>query len=133
MLLVSALSFLVLGMLFCANPVQAAIVETFARVNLVQGMDAALASPNQEPDALQNSTSSGQFKVSGPADYCVEVQMTALEPQSAWTDEGLKGGTTFGTHHDSQGSLNMDLPNDDMDPEETALHSPRYIVTLTYE
>ncbi len=133
LLLASVVSFLFLGMLFCAIPVQAANVETFARVNLVQGMDAALGTPNQEPGVLNNSTSSEQFNISGPADYCVEVQMTALDPQSAWTDEGLSGGLKFGTHHDSHGSLNMDIPFDDVAAEESAPDLTRYIVTLTYE
>ncbi len=119
----------VLVFLSLANPTLAATVDTFAKVNLVQGVDALLVDSIPGNDGRDNPDSGGRFHVSGPADYCVEVQFTALNPQSSWTDQISLEGTKFASHHDSQGQLFLNR----LVEEELTTNSSRYVVTLTYE
>ncbi len=128
----------VLGVLLGAGLVAAANIETFARVNLVQGMEATLGSVGQDTDSPDKISDHSLLNISGPANYCVEVQMSALEPQSQWTDRVSPDAVAWDTHHDALGNLNLDNTFDGfvlngLVTEELAVSSTRYIVTLTYE
>jgi len=131
-LLVSAL---VLGMLISAGQGLAAHLDTFAKVNLVQGIEAAMGSVGLQGDTAAQAS---EINISGPADYCVEVQMAALEAQSQWTDKVSADGVKLDAQHDALGVLTLDFPFDGLNfekmaSEELAANTTRYIVTLTYE
>ncbi len=124
----------VLGLLFSAGFCDAAAIDSFAKVNLVQGMEATLAPGNQEYLAPEDSNIPSHFNLSGPANYNVEVQLTVLDPESQWSDQVSMPGLSIASHHDPHGNLNLDIPFDGLPLEGDSSNQPtRYIITLTYE
>ena len=119
----------VFGLLFSTGFCYAATIDSFAKVNLVQGMEATLDPGNQENSNLPN-----RFNLCGPANYNVAVQLAVLEPESQWTDQVSLPGFPIASHHDLHGNLKLDIPFDGLPLEEDFSNQPpRYIVTLTYE
>ena len=125
-------------MLFSAGLCEAANIDTFAKVNLVKGIEARLSIGDLNDELEGKLGDPALVSLSGPADYCVEVQMSALDSESQWTDKVSSEGIKFATSHDSLGNLNLDLAFDGLDSGDDTgqkLVNPttRYIVTLTYE
>lgn len=129
----SVISCLLLGLVLAAAPVLGANIDTFARVNLVQGMEATVEAAGQEYNLSRSSGATNWFNLSGPADYCVEVHVSVLNGQLPTADEASSNSIKIDTHHDLDGNLNMPLPAGDQTDEALATNPTHYIVTLTYE
>ena len=126
-------SCLLLGLVLLATPVLGANIDAFARVNLVQGMEATVGAPGQGAELQHNPSDADWFNLSGPADYCVDVQVSVLESPFSSVDEASFGAFNLDTHHDQHGNFKMPLPLDAQADENPATNPPHYIVTLTYE
>lgn len=111
---------LVMVFLLQAPLCDAASLDTFARVNLVQGMKAEASETPNDP---------GRFTFTGPENYSVNVQLAPLEADSPWSDPASLPVLQMDSNHDLNGQLDLLLPLQD----ESAAQSSRYIVTLTYE
>ncbi len=123
----------VLGVLLQAGPVTAASVDTFAQVNLVQGVEARLVPGSQAAPTPNTPSDRVHFTLSGPRLYRVDVQMAALDAGSSWADAGTPLGVAIDSIHDLQGNLALDMPILDKSADQALAPSPRYIITLTYE
>lgn len=142
----------VLLVLSLALPAGAATLQSFARVNLVQGAEVlAVTAPENPaaellPDLLQQSETMAQppadhqlrFVVSGPAQRQVSLQLAALEPQAQWWDPTGAPGGQVAARHDADGLLLIGLGPDDG----TAAHLPvppesgsaaRLVLSVIYE
>lgn len=116
----------------------AATLQCQAHVNLVQGAEVMPAPPPAAPaaglgagqtDAMVTLAVAADgflsFALAGPADYQVDVRLTALPAAAQWSDDTIDGGTRFNSRHAADGSLQLDF--------DAGAESARLILSVTYE
>ncbi len=125
---------LVLSLLFAACLCQAANIDTFAKVNLVQGMEASLDIGSRGISSQENPNDPSRIQLSGPANYNVDVRLATLEPGAQWSDQASSPGIKMDSRYDFPGEMNLDLLFDGLSSGNNSTDQPvRYIITLTYE
>lgn len=143
MKLVTLAASLVVGLVFLAQGAPAATLQSYARVNLVQGTEVMALKTAQEPGALlaapalvQAETLAKpvvedrlQFVLAGPADQQVSLQMAPLDPGAQWWDEVSGPGTRWYSTYDADGFLWLDYQPEVM----AANQSSRLILSVIYE
>jgi hypothetical protein len=121
MRLMSLVLCLVIGLLFQAAYCEAFVVNTHAKVNIVQGMDASILPANSTsvPTATHN-----MFSIAGPADYSVNIHLASGRSESPLLvrSESL---------HDSTGQLVLDLPLNAQN--DAPMLTDQLIITVVYE
>lgn len=116
------------GILWPVGHAAAAGLDTFARVNLVPGIEARLASSDRGAPSLDASGDRVQLTLAGPGSYSVDVQLSPLADDAPWSGLAGDSALTLDSLHDPDGNLILDVPLD-RDTEKTS----RYVLTLTYE
>ena len=106
---------------------QAASMDTFARVHLVQGAQARVES-KAAGSSLTQSHGQIQLIVTGPRNHFVDVQLAPLAQDAAWSDSPSYSALSVDSLHNAAGSLVLDLPLNQLEDR-----SSRYVLSLTYE
>ena len=127
---------LLIGFGLPATCSQAATLQSYAKVNLIQGTDAIT-------DAIP--VENIRVTLSGPSDRTVNLQVAVLEPKSQWWDRAELLKTRVGSLHDSSGMLRadfkaLDLPSMDL-PSKSPVpgfarddeHPARLVISVIYE
>lgn len=113
------ISRLALLLLVLSYPASGATLQTYARVNLVQGAEAMavpeavnlagapLANLGQLSETLAQPAVGHQlqFVVAGPAEQQVNLQLTSLGSDAQWEDQTALPGTRMASRHDADGLL----------------------------
>ena len=118
---------LVIGCVFHAGGSQAANLQSYARVNLVQGTEVMMTTPDVIP------VDNFRFTLSGPSNFIVSLQMATLGPESQWWDNARSVGVQVDSHHDSGGMLCLDDPFEVPLTKNPVTSPTRLIISVVYE
>ncbi|MBU8870835.1 MAG: hypothetical protein KOO60_08260 [Gemmatimonadales bacterium] len=148
---------LVCGLSFMAQDTLAANLQSYAKINLVQGTEVIMVSQtlaSVDMLALAAPAPDGrlQFALAGPAEHQVKVQFGALGAKADWEDAVESPGTQVALRYDIEGFLYLDFelkelsdnlwnngdttfqaPGNDPQGIDPALLSSRLILTVIYE
>ena len=119
---------LAIGFVFPAACSQAVTLQSYAKVNLIQGAEVMMVSAGSEPATLRTATAflqpelstdavpveNLQFAIFGPSDYTIKFQVGALESDSQWWDGAEPLRTRADFLHDSSGMLWLNFPVTDL-------------------